>query len=181
MISPSEGCLVYIFYATHFSTTSTSWASPFVQLKPAIFSVQDSPIHYPSSITGIPFSIPHYCIHALQRLPRLSFTVRAREGEKGSETWRHVRYGTDCTYLSHGALHLARYVFGAVDEMPRYQCVEDANYEQRHGVVDEKLAQHHPPGVLGAPLVRKWVAEVKRHVLVDDDGLEKGVFERTSM
>ena len=62
---------------------------------------------------------------------------------------------------THLSLHFARYVSGALNEMPRHQHIENGNDAQREDVEDAEATYEHGFWIVRAKLLREWVTSLR--------------------
>lgn len=70
-------------------------------------------------------------------------------------------------YLPLGPLHLAGNMARAVDQMLRYQHIKYSDNEERNCIIAAESKHHNDFRIARSPLLRKWIADLERHVIVD--------------
>lgn len=76
--------------------------------------------------------------------------------------------GSDLSCLP---LHFSRHVSGTKDEVPCHEKIEERDYYQWDGVVDEEFGDHHGFSINFTPRLWEWIADVD-FVVVDYEYLD---------
>ena len=84
--------------------------------------------------------------------------------DEGKNHLGNLLPGSDLSCLT---LNFSRHVFGTKDEMSCHEKIEERDYYQRDGIVDEEFGDHHGFSIKFTPRLSVWIADVDTFGVAD--------------